>query len=115
MNNISLNLIMTIVCCILLFIVIDRFFNNHNVEGFSERLGYQHRVRDIARCPTYQCLQKKEDECQRWCTEHVINAKDAGYCRYKCHEMTEDTIDSMIYQYQNFGDALYKFHERIKL
>lgn len=103
---------------IALAIVFVKIVNNlrgNKTEGFRERLGYQDRVQNIARCPTFQCLQKNEDKCQRWCASHVLNAKDAGYCKYKCHEMTEDTINSMLYQYQNFGDALYKFHSRLKI
>ena len=47
----------------------------YNIEGFRERLGYQYSVRDIARCPTYKCLQEKEDNCHNWCSENVINSK----------------------------------------
>lgn len=79
------------------------------IEGFSERIEFrQHRV-DISRCPSFNCLMKTENSCLNWCDKEVKNEHESGYCKYMCHELTEDLIDSFLWQHRQFDDAMYRF------
>lgn len=78
----------------------------HKIEHFRENKIYQQKTFNIARCPTFHCIKDTEKDCIDWCNASVID--DARLCHYKCREMVKDKVESMIYQYSIFGDAIYK-------
>ena len=52
---------------------------------------------------------KTENMCLDWCNKEVQNEHESGYCKYMCHELTEDVIDSLHWQHSQFDDAMYHF------